>query len=329
MQKEDSSSSGALSSFSVDTSDDADLDLEDITRPSSSMSVTSSVYRFVEEFGRTFHGYKQGKYFLPNDEVDLQHAIAKQLFGKLALAPIDQPRQVLDIGTGTGIWAVEFAEENPKSNVLGTDLSPIQPDYVPANCRFEIDDVEDEWAFGQPFDYIHGRYLSPFLRDIPKVLASVFGGLAPGGWAEFQEIAIDLRGVDGSLKGTAARRWNDLLQEGVRRLGRDALAALRYRAWMTDAGFVNVVERRFAVPMSPWAKGRDNKVLGAMQMTNHLEGIEGITLSVFTKGLGWTADQVSEFLVDVKKDLVDRRLHGYVPIIVIYGQKPPAPEAKS
>lgn len=31
-------------------------------------SVTSSIYHFVEEFGRTFHRYKEGRYFMPNDE---------------------------------------------------------------------------------------------------------------------------------------------------------------------------------------------------------------------------------------------------------------------
>ena len=73
----------------------------------------------------------------------MQHAISVRLFGGLAVAPVDKPRRVLDIGTGTGIWAIEFgrvslsweaikltepADENPESDVLGTDLSPIQPE---------------------------------------------------------------------------------------------------------------------------------------------------------------------------------------------------------
>lgn len=36
----------------------------------------------------------------------------------------------LDIGTGTGIWAIDFADEHPETTVIGTDLSPIQPDSV-------------------------------------------------------------------------------------------------------------------------------------------------------------------------------------------------------
>jgi methylase of polypeptide subunit release factors len=70
--------------------------------------------------------------------------------------PVNKLHNVLDIATGTGIWAIEFAQEHPGASVVGTDLSPIQPAYVPANCQFFIEDCEDEWFFSQKFDLIHG-----------------------------------------------------------------------------------------------------------------------------------------------------------------------------
>jgi methylase of polypeptide subunit release factors len=44
---------------------------------------------------------------------------------QLHLAPIDVSGNlnVLDIGTGTGIWALQFAEQNPEFQVIGTDLT--------------------------------------------------------------------------------------------------------------------------------------------------------------------------------------------------------------
>lgn len=206
--------------LSVDTDSDTDSALGSIL-PNSSMSATSSVYQFVEEFGRTFHRYKEGIYFLPNDEqeinrLDLQHRIALQVLDwKLYLAPISSPNRVLDLGTGTGIWAIEFADQNPESDVLGTDLSPIQPEYVPANCRFEIDDAEDEWLYSQKFDYIHGRYMCAFLSDFPKLFRNIYDNLIPGGWVEFMETLIYFQSHDGTLEGTALQRWNRLIIEGM------------------------------------------------------------------------------------------------------------------
>lgn len=64
-------------------------------------------------------------------EVDLQHHLMYLTFhGKLYTAPIPKEQQlhrVLDVGTGTGIWAIDFADEHPETKVLGIDLSPIQP----------------------------------------------------------------------------------------------------------------------------------------------------------------------------------------------------------
>lgn len=51
------------------------------------------------------------------------------LDGKLHLAPLESPRKVLDVGAGTGIWAIEFADQFPSTEVIGTDLSPTQPKW--------------------------------------------------------------------------------------------------------------------------------------------------------------------------------------------------------
>ena len=55
------------------------------------------------------------------------------LDGARHLAPLDEdlPLRVIDIGTGTGQWAIEMGDRYPNFDIQGTDLSPIQSTLVP------------------------------------------------------------------------------------------------------------------------------------------------------------------------------------------------------
>lgn len=206
------------------------------------------------------------------------------------------------------------ALQNPNSSVLGTDLSPIQPDWTPPNCRFEVDDIEDEWLWSTKFDFIYGRYITPFLSDLPKFARNCYDNLEPGGYVELLEATMLFQAVDGSHEGTAMQRWNSLMVEGVKKVGRDPFSPIRLHSLLKEAGFVNITERRLAVPTSPWPKGKRQKVIGTLEMQNLLEVAHGITMSVFTKALGWTADEVEALLVEVRENLQDTRIHTYIPL---------------
>lgn len=66
--------------------------------------------------------------------LDLHHEVFRLAWNDhLHEAPINGPHRILDVGTGTGIWAVDMAEKYPMAEVIGTDLSPIQPIWVPPN----------------------------------------------------------------------------------------------------------------------------------------------------------------------------------------------------
>lgn len=108
----------------------------------------------------------------------MKHAMIVNLCGgKLHFSPIQKPQRILDMGTGTGIWAIDskfdlfsqaaasrrsdtiiVGDEYPSAEVLGIDLSPIQPVWVPPNVKFMVDDFESPWLHGNNyFDYVHGR----------------------------------------------------------------------------------------------------------------------------------------------------------------------------
>lgn len=108
---------------------------------------------------------------------------------KLFQAPIgDDPSTVLDVGAGTGIWAIDFAHQVPKSEVTGIDLNATQPSWVPENCNFVVEDVLLDWSFPvNHFDFIHMRMLYGCVPDWAALHGKVFARLKPGGWFEHIE----------------------------------------------------------------------------------------------------------------------------------------------
>lgn len=91
-------------------------------------SVSSSIRDFTWENNRRYHKYKEGRYSFPNDEPeqereDMRHAMVLHLCGgRLHFAPLQNPQNILDVGTGTGIWAIDS-----KSSRLCRSLSLSDP----------------------------------------------------------------------------------------------------------------------------------------------------------------------------------------------------------
>lgn len=228
---------------------------------SSSTSLASSITRYQYENGRRYHAYKQGEYYLPNDEVeqarlDLQHHIYRlSQGGALYCAPIKNPQSVLDIGTGTGIWAIEFADEFPSALVIGTDLSPIQPGFVPPNVKFYVDDFESSWEFPEvgEFDYIHWRSLSGSTENWSKLYEQAFNNLKPDAWLEVQEYDAWVYADDDVDMVNAPWTIGFLTQlsKSSEDFGKPINVGRCHKGWMEEAGFVDVEEKIVKVCFPP------------------------------------------------------------------------------
>ena len=48
------------------------------------------------------------------------------------------------------------------------------PPSVPPNVQFQVDDVESEWTFPDPFDFIHSRYMIGSILDWPGLIKKIF-----------------------------------------------------------------------------------------------------------------------------------------------------------
>ncbi|KAH6614685.1 S-adenosyl-L-methionine-dependent methyltransferase [Chaetomium sp. MPI-SDFR-AT-0129] len=318
----------------VDDDQNADADSTYGSLASSSTSLASSIRRFRLENGRSYHAWKPERgYILPSDEqesdrLDMQHHVFYLTFdGELYVSPAGRSgpplRRVLDAGTGTGIWAMDFADTHPGSHVIGLDLSPIQPNFVPPNLAFYVDDLEEDWDFSEPFDFIYGRMLAGAFTDWPRFVQRSYENLSPGGWLELADITFPACSDDGTLPpNSALAQWCEMVISAGHQISHTVDCAKRYKQQMLDAGFINVQERLYKWPINAWPKDAKYKEIGMWSEHNFCGGMYGLTVALFTRALGWTAEQVEVFLVEVRKDLRNRQMHAWWPIWVVYGQKP-------
>jgi hypothetical protein len=133
---------------------------------------------------------------------------------------------------------------------------------VPPNCRFEVDDADDDWTYSHSFDYIHGRMLIAALdTDFPSVISKAYAALNPGGWFELQDM-LPPTCFDNSWDGTELKRWIELTLEGATALGQDWWKVSKYKEWIEKAGFEDVREFTGAWPTNDWPKDPHHKLLG-------------------------------------------------------------------
>ncbi|KAK4502517.1 hypothetical protein PRZ48_005942 [Zasmidium cellare] len=293
-------------------------------------SLSESIWNYRKEHGRTYHAYKDGKYIFPNDEreadrLDLQHHLLRITYAnKLFFAPLQNPRRCLDIGTGTGIWAIDFADQFPECQVTGTDLSPGQPTMIPPNVKFIIDDAEDLWLYDEKFDFIHARLMSGCFSNWPQFIQQSFENLEPGGWLELQDYGLPVKSFDDTHLDTDLFKWGQLLCEASLKMGRPlgSDASEQFVGWMRDAGFVDIQEKMFMWPTNTWPKDRFMKELGRWNQVNIAEGLEGFCLALLTRALGWKKEEVDILVAKTTTDLKNKRIHAYFPMPVVFGRKP-------
>ncbi|KIW19010.1 hypothetical protein PV08_03300 [Exophiala spinifera] len=289
-----------------------------------STSLASSVLNYTYENGRRYHAYRAGSYPLPNDEQEqdrmdsLHHIWLSLLGGELLYRKPPNLERVLDVGTGTGSWAIDMADEYPQATIIGTDLSPIQPGWVPPNCRFYVDDAESDWTYS-PFDLIHARSLTGSIADWPRFYRQCFETLRPGGYLEIQEHDVQASTIEKELPPWTAE-MNANLSLGSDLFGRPMNVAHLHANWVREAGFVEVEEQVDKVPIGSWAKHR--KELGRFHLSEILTAIEPYCLALYTKALSKSYEETKVAIEMVKQEFCTKKHHLYVNFRFITGRKP-------
>jgi Methyltransferase domain len=193
---------------------------------------------------------------------------------------------------------------------------------VPPNVQFEIDDIEEEWTFSKPFDFIHARYLAGSVRDWKKLASQCFKYLTligtlcfyrayflrhlkPGGWVEFKDWDTRAHDSTGSrdIRDNYVKLWHDEVIGACNDLGVTPYPALIIKDVATDAGFTNLHERIFPVPVGAWPKDKKLKLIGKFYEITVDEGAPAMSLRLLTQTRNWSVEEVHALNARFRKDM--------------------------
>lgn len=226
-------------------------------------------------------------YVLPQDDkefnrLDLQHEMLKigfnglnvcnELVNSVLTNRMGEELQVLDLGSGSGSWAIEMARQYPYVKVHGLDLKPREHDEtLPSNCDFEVWDINDglDHHYRQ-FDFVHCRFTETGFKDHKRAMTEIERCLKPGGLLMFIIATIPVTEerntpympyMSTQTDGSWLQRAIIAQRVGIRNMGSDPYTA----AQEVDTGLWKheLIEPAtcgaalFTFPVGPWATSSD------------------------------------------------------------------------
>jgi len=304
---------------------------------SETTSIGSSIYRGLIENGRRYQALRNKEYLIPADDTQFEAYEAGHLCALILesrhdnpffRAPIPDPKNILDIGTGKGTWAIDVADMFPNATVRGVDLFPPPVSWVPPNCVLEVDDVQQEWTWHDKFDLIHMRIMIGSFdeREWERLYKQCYDNLKPGGWIEQLEVSPVIQTDDGSLPpDNILNDWGPNMLGCGQRAGRGCDTFDTMTTKIQNAGFTNVHQKLYKWPIGPWPRDREMKEAGMVNHQHWSSGMEGWCMWLLTR-FGdphpWSQEEVQVYVARLRNELMNPRFHIWHRGRRVWAQKP-------
>jgi ubiquinone/menaquinone biosynthesis C-methylase UbiE len=289
-------------------------------RPRAAATVQHKAARLVEVGGRQY--LADAPYVLPKDDaeinrLDFQHYMLRYAMKGNYAAPLTNPLGILDVGCGTGRWAMEMAQLFPAANVIGVDiqrphLETAKVEALPLNYAFVQANVLEGLPFADAdFGFVHMRLVGNAipLNRWPATLGELVRITRQGGWIELVEMAPPRNAGQGAA---AIQMWTMQLMASR---NMDAFPGARLVEALRQAGLANVDYREVTLLVGNYG-GRS----GRMAAADGIAASEALAPLIVGQGIA-TAGQYDQALATMQREFVAPTGTCVWPFSVAFGQR--------
>ncbi|KAF5318604.1 hypothetical protein D9619_010820 [Psilocybe cf. subviscida] len=253
-------------------------------------------------------------YLLPTDNIEArrfleqQRALSEIYEGRIVIAPVHLTleSEVLDVATGSGVWALDFAERHPNAastKIICIDIgAKMFPLTHPPNVTFQTVSalsMPADWT--NKFMLVHQRLILTGIKkdEWEQDIREIYRVAASGGWAQICEYNSGYE-VTGVTTGPATKRSEELYTRLGEKTGIDFFCARRIPDLMKAAGFVDVDVEERVVPLGAWNGDISRRFAETMITT--FRGLKAVVLKYDGLGVVHSPEEYDEMVDEIERE---------------------------
>jgi hypothetical protein len=116
---------------------------------------------------------------------------------------------------------------------------------------------------------------------------------------------------DTVLKNSPFDQWGKVSLEAGDAFGKTLRIVDESRAYIEEAGFENVTEHRYKIPIGGWSSDPRLKEIGRYNRLYWEHGLEGWCTYLLTRYLHWEIEEVTVYIAHMRRMLREKKVHAY------------------
>ncbi|KAJ7888965.1 S-adenosyl-L-methionine-dependent methyltransferase [Mycena olivaceomarginata] len=210
--------------------------------------------------------------------LDERHEAWSQYFrGDLWLAVAEiakmDPRRIIDLGCGSGAWAIQAALQFPDAQVVGLDMSPLPDRQIPGNMSFQLGDLTKELDLEpNSFDIVHARSVMCHVPNAIEAIQRAANLVKPGGLLLLLDVDISTMLTTG---GSRVHNYISALIPLSQKRGADFEIGRKLQDMMTSLGrFQSVQCHKVSLPFNGKAQDEATSQLSVATRKSWTRGVQ-------------------------------------------------------